>query len=135
MRKPRVMFKQQVQGFAVGAAVVAALMVGVPALSAPSENTDVDTFAASVGVDIVWTEINPCNALGLKSQGCFTPTTPNTVYVAPSGPSKKAAYAAMHEIAHALQYRRGVALNECNADEIARLLGAPDGWNVGLKCG
>ena len=114
------MFKQRVQGFAVGAATVAAIMVGLPMLSASSPNPELDEFAASLGVDIVWTSLNPCKLHRSDNIGCFVVATPNTIYVEPSikNPGMDT-FAVLHELGHVMQNRRGLPLDEKGADRMA----------------
>jgi len=117
------MFKQRVQGFAIGAATIAAIMVGLPMLSAPTPAPELDEFADSLGIQIVWTKHHPCEIYG--NIGCFTQTTPNVVYVEPDLGEDVTRYVLLHEVAHVLQFRLGEPLKECKADHIAALLGAP----------
>ena len=120
------MFKQRVQGFAVGAATVAALMVGLPMLSSPSPDPSLDEFAESVGVEIVWSPVTPCTVTKPQSLGCFSLSTPDVIYVVPSS-NKKNNQVVLHELAHVMQHRLGLWLNECDADRLANTLGAHSG--------
>ena len=117
------MFKQRVQGFAVGAATIAVLMFALPMQLAPSPAPDLEALADSVGVDVVWTSIQPCQIV-IESDGCFTTGSPNTIYVSAMDSAEDTKYVFLHELAHVLQYRAGAELSDCNADMIAELLGA-----------
>ena len=120
------MFKQRVQGFVIGAAAVAAIMVGLPLMSAPSPTPSLDEFAASIGVEIAWAPVTPCTFAKPQSLGCYLPATPDVIYVVPSS-SKNNKQVVLHELAHVMQHRLGLWLNECDADRLANTLGAHSG--------
>ena len=120
----------QVQGFAIGAAVMAAVMVGFPAsTSAPVATNPYATIAAEFNVTIQWQTVGLC---GPGTTGCFDPTTPNVIYVKTGMDANETRYVVLHEIGHASQYRMGLPLDECNADEFARSLGGYR--DVGRDC-
>lgn len=127
------MFKHRVQGFVAGAAVAAALMLAPQMLSTSGGHDDMDAFAASLGIEIVWTDINPCDVIQQGAEGCFSSSTPNLIYVTPSENQYLTQYAALHELGHALQHRFGVDRNECGASMIAQGLGAVSASSIGLK--
>ena len=63
--------------------------------------------------NVVWT-VAPCG----KSEGwsgCFDPATPDVVYVDPAAPDVGATL--VHEFAHWEQYRDGLPLDECAAEQ------------------
>ena len=120
------MFKQRVQGFAIGAAFVAALMIGLPLIGVPSPSPSLDKFAASIGVEIAWAPVTPCTITKPQSLGCYLPATPDVIYVVPSS-GKNNKQVVLHELAHVMQHRLGLWLNECDADRLANTLGAHSG--------
>ena len=113
------MFKQRVQGFAVGAAAVAALMIGLPMLNVGSPNPELDKFAASLGVDIVWSATHPCLLKNPAYDACFTPLLPNTVFVNPAISEGDQRFFVFHEIAHVFQHRLNMERDECQAYRVA----------------
>lgn len=120
-------FRGQVQGFAVGAAVVAALMFGLPALTglnSPSE--DMDELAAQFDVEIVWSNVNPCTPSG-PAHGCYLNATPSLIYVSPDMPAEFLRYTVLHEIGHVVQQRLWLPPSECAADRFAQSLGTIKG--------
>lgn len=123
------MFKMrgQVQGFVVGAAVMAGVMLGAPALfHAPASATDATQIADQFGVTIVWSTL-PCSLMDTTAQGCFLDNTPSTVYVSPKLSELRTSYAVLHEIGHVMQHRLGEPISECDADKFAQSLGAQFG--------
>jgi len=122
------MFKQRVQGFAIGAAAVAAIMVAVPLLNPRSIDPDMDAFAESVGITILWSDVTPCTPTTPNAVGCFTPATPDAIYVSKSLDNESRRFIVMHEIGHALANRLGSneprQVREGRADSFARSLGA-----------
>jgi len=121
------MFKQRVQGFAVGAAAVAAIMVGLPFINGTSPTPELDAFAETLDIDIAWTAVNPCTPMDVRVKACFAEWTPNTIYVNPNRSPELVKYSVLHETAHVLQHRLGEDLDDCRADQIAQLLGAEEG--------
>ena len=117
------MFKQRVQGFAVGAATVAAIMVGLPMLSASSPNPELDEFAASLGVDIIWTGTHPCLLKDPIYRACYTIFLPDTIFIDPAVAEYNQRFLVFHEIAHVLQHRLGEERDECQAYQIADAIG------------
>lgn len=117
-------FRGQVQGFAIGAAVVAGIMLGAPALfPGPASATDATQIADQFGVTVVWSTA-PCSLMDPTAQGCFLTNTPNTVYVSPGLSAMRTRYAVLHEIGHVMQHRLGESIDECGADQFAQSLGA-----------
>ena len=114
-----------VQGFAIGATVTAALMLGLPALTAPaSPSEDMDRLAATFGVEIVWTETSPCTSAIPDARGCYFAATPSRIYVSPTTKPTSMRQVVLHEIGHAIQGRLGLPRGECAADRFANSLGA-----------
>src|SRR5690554_8078992 len=108
-------FRGQVQGFAVGAAAVALVMVGMPSLfPAPTATADMDELANQFGVTIVWSTA-PCAPMDAEANGCFLINTPNTVYVSPNLQTDYTRYAVLHEIGHVMQYKVDGTISECAA--------------------
>lgn len=121
--------KSTIQGIAIGAALTAAVMIGIPALLSAHQPTENYTqIAEDFGVTIVWTPVTPCAITGgTHVIGCFVPTTPNTIYVQPNLPEGKTRYSVLHEIGHVMQWRLGRQLGECAADRFAQSLGSTGG--------
>jgi hypothetical protein len=119
------MFKQwkpYFAGFGSALALVAAIavpLVGINlgAWAAPHQSNDYDAIAQQSGLSIVW-QVPPTCA---HAVGCFTPLTPNTIYVKPGQSNSETYFTVLHEMAHAMQYRLQVPQNECNADRFAEL--------------
>lgn len=119
----------QVQGFAIGAAVTAAIMIGGPQLlSAHPAETDATKIAAAFNVKIVWTTLSPCSAIRENIDGCFSPKTPATIYVSPTLNPANEYYIVLHEIGHVLQHRLGVVEDECAADRFAQSMRSTLGY-------
>lgn len=119
----------QIQGFAIGAAVMAAVMIGGPALlSSHADVSDATKIAATFGVKIVWSPLSPCILDGPEFTGCFDDHTPNTIYMKPGMDRANEYYVALHEIGHVLQHRLGKILNECDADRFAQSMGSTLGY-------
>jgi len=120
------MFKQRVQGFAVGAAFVAAAMVGLPMLGAGSPTPELDEFAESLGVEIIWTDTHPCLLKAPTSEGCHTAPMPNTIFIDPDARADDLRFLVLHEIGHVLQDRLDMERDECHAYRIADAIGGTD---------
>ena len=122
------MFKHHVQGFAIGAAVVALVLFGIPMLSESSPDLDLDKFAGTLALGIVWTDSTPCDLKREGSTGCFTPATPNVIYANMLDNAEARRFVVLHEIGHALAHRAGVESSgrqaELDADCFAHSLGA-----------
>ena len=109
----------------MGAAVIAAVMLGLPAILAPaSPLKDMDEMAATFGVEIVWTSVSPCQGIRTDAIGCHIELTPSRIYVSPDLTASDTRYIVLHEIGHVVQSRLGIPLDECEADNFARSLGA-----------
>lgn len=125
----------QVQGFAIGAAVMAAVMLGAPSVlnATQSHPHSADEIAATFGVKIVWSVL-PCKiALPTETEGCFLPDTPNVIYVDPASQGELRLHqTVLHELGHVVQQRLGIKRSECGADRFAMSLGSIGGNH---KCG
>jgi len=97
-------------------------------LSEPTPDIDLDRFANSVAIDIVWTENIPCGIVLEDATGCFTPATPNVIYAKPIENDNARRFVVLHEIGHALAYRAGTSAtaeqSEIDADRFAESFGA-----------
>lgn len=131
-------FRGQVQGFIVGAAVVAGIMLAAPAVfAAPTPTlptaplTDGDQIAAAFNVKVVW-DISNCTK-GEHPKvvlGCTFASDPSTIYINPVGTPERKHRTVLHELGHVVQARLGLEHSECNADKFADALQAPvPGYN------
>jgi hypothetical protein len=100
------------------------LTVTIPDLVSP-----MDALRAAGGgwINIVRTEdpkLNCGMSAGLGSGGCFQPDTPGNIYVWYGTNTAFEKYVLLHEYAHAVQWKTGGKLNECDADRQAVAWGA-----------
>lgn len=104
-----------------------ALVLGYMIVTAPPVATANDV-AGQMGVSIVW-DSSGCSQ---PSTACFSRFTPDVIYVDQSvAGTWYERDVILHELGHVLQYRFGLPLDECHADQIARDLGAT--W-TGYDC-
>lgn len=68
-----------------------------------------------------------CGGLGNETAGCFSTLTPEIIYIARDLPASIERSVILHELAHYVQYKSGLELDECQADYMAEAWGAnPD---------
>lgn len=109
-----------VQATAREAAASYAAVVANPSNMASTD--DMDALAARFAVTIVWTDDDRnCGA------GCYDPRDPNVIYVAPGMDAETTRYVVLHELGHVLQFRVGMAADECAADRFAQSMGSTMG--------
>jgi hypothetical protein len=101
----------------------------------PGIQTEWEQRAADMGVTVIFTDDERnCGAIGRKDDqvggGCASLEQP-IIYVGLGLDARGVEFTALHELAHILQMRQGVALDECQADDIARHWG---GIGLGYGC-
>jgi len=109
-----------VAGLALSVTTVAAFGIATnhPTKVHPSE------LGAAFDVTVLYFEdSSPCGS-GDQHAGCFRWLEPDVIYIKAGMDPEVERSVTLHEIGHVLQYRAGVPGTECEADEIARLLGA-----------
>jgi len=96
-----------------------------------------ELMTTAVGEDvpeIVFTnDWRNCGGSSGHQGGCFSPHTPDTIYVSPNLRYTVMKYVVLHELAHYEQFKNDVEINECDADAQARAWGA-DTSGSGYKC-
>jgi hypothetical protein len=117
--------KHEVSAFIAGMCVMLAIVVGitfiVTTLNPTAADGSPESIAQKFGVEIVWDA-----DLHLRCGGyaCFSPATPDLIYVKPGLSDDETKRVVLHELGHVVEYRLGIPLDECNADRFAAALGA-----------
>jgi len=114
-------WKPYLAGFASALALVAVTVALVGAnfgaFAAPHKADGYDAIAKQIGLTITWKVPPTCD----NSYGCFTPLTPDVIYVSPNLRQSETYRIVLHEMGHVMQYRMGMAQNECKADQFAEI--------------
>ena len=79
--------------------------------------------AQRMGVTVIVTE-TPCGHPSTEWGGCFDAADPNVIQVATYDDPVYDAYTVLHELSHVRQWREGLPMTECGADENAIRWGA-----------
>jgi len=128
MRAPSTSLLAFLVGLVAGALVMVLAGIGVLVVLRGGSVPDDDELAGRFGVEVVRVDEVTCE--GGDAIGCFDPLTPDRVTIA-NGLGELERSVLLHELAHVLQHRAGMPLDECGADRIALELGAT--W-TGYDC-
>ncbi len=111
-----------VVGVLLGALVTVCAWIAVELVERAPPSSTV-ALAERFGVSVVYVDGLECDG---PRAGCYRPRTPDVVYLRPDlGDAERDVL--LHELAHVLQHRASVGLDECAADRIALELGASSG--------
>jgi hypothetical protein len=107
-----------------GSLVVAVAALSVVVVQTRTPESDPNAIAAQFNLEVVWYDgESPCGNVE-DVAGCYSPTTPDVIYVGQGFDPEKLNSVVLHEIGHAMQDRLNQPSDECAADAFARSLGA-----------
>lgn len=110
-------------GLVSSLAIVGAVALIFTLTNPLAPGNDAEATAERFGVNIVW----DASFAGCGGVGCFVQSTPSVIYVSPHLDDDTERRIVLHELGHAVQWRLGLALDECAADRFAESLGGGAG--------
>lgn len=122
-------FREIIQGATLVALMVTATLYVIPSVMAPADHlATTNPIASQYGVSINWNKDDLAFACSPIALGCFVEHTPTVIYVSPDL-GDYTEQVILHELGHVMQYRNGVPMDECGADQFAALMGSDEGYN------
>jgi len=106
-----------------GTLLGAVLALGAPLLfsNSAAASGEMEELAAEFGVTIEWTDSTHPTSPGV---GSFDPETPDRIYVSSNLNAPAMRHIILHTSGHAMQYRLGVELDDCGAEDFAHAMGS-----------
>lgn len=124
----------------VSAVVVSGLLVAGSILDGPDNGRDVEAILSEANVEPIYVirtdnpSVNCGAALSeVHEGGCFSSSTPDTIYVSTGLEGEYLKYVVLHEYYHYLEFKNGWKTNELSADGWAISKGADPEYASYLK--
>ena len=107
-------------GIASGLAISGGVVLVLALVNPLAAGQDPEAIAGKMDMSIVW-DASSCR--DDSAVGCFWPTTPDLIFIAPGMDAEMTRQVVLHELGHTMQFRLGLDQSECGADTFAQSLG------------